>query len=730
MNLLLLNILRNGGGGSPTPTFEWNDIPYATFTPEQTVTYGGTSSGNITSGVIGTNTLIAVDGLWDRLVGNGVSGADEDNAIKVVNADADVRIGNAAGAYATSDKCIKSLNNANYWEFWGKSPTEPLWLRDNDDGGLNWEAIAGDGVTIKGYNLVMENMGWGSVFMNTGDNTKKYKKVYLQAIRNKGLVTEGEGLTYVGSTNKTTYSVFDEFTIKDGVSMDRGSDGAQFNSHKLLTVDGITIANVGRQSPPVGGQENLLQAQNTQGFIMNSVFDSGYRFLVSCGHGLIQFNNYYRWDANTGQEQSIVTEYGASTQWVANSRLPRWYIECDFAPDASTNLFTVHEDKCDIILYNCNLTSNVSGAFTDSRSDTGTHSLLNINSTTGATIPEPAYLSTDLNSPDFGKVIDTYHYGKARGNLTKDSRKRSIPNFDVVSITAPSGITVPEGTSFASLNLPKVVTVLIEESITVHLPITWVQGAYDPDVQDIYTLTGTLDLPDWYIIKNPLSVQTTIDVEVVEPSFNPFLESDIVAGFDPAGAVADLAAGTPFWTNQGSGDNAAQSTATAVPTSVTEASFRSGYGVQFVKASSQGLGYGTGTVTTPFETWIEFRTPASFTGFSTGTLLANGTTPRIDINISGTNNLRLNGTVTGITLAASTTYVIRVVSDGASSTVTVNNGTPVSVSIGASSGSSTPKIGMAYAATSYYDGLIGDIFQFENVKDSTFVSNMWTWFGF
>lgn len=206
--------------------------------------------------------------------------------------------------------------------------------------------------------------------------------------------------------------------------------------------------------------------------------------------------------------------------------------------------------------------------------------------------------------------------------------------------------------------------------------------------------------------------------------FDPFTDITWVAAFDPT----DYDGGAGTWNNQGSGADAVQGSATIFPPKLSSLTTKSTYGLQFVDASGTGLQYDTGTVTEPFETWIELITASSFSGIQR--IYANGTATRL--TISSTGLLYVGGTagVSTVTLSTSTKYVIRILNNGASSSITVNNGTPTAFSITAQNGSSTPKLGHAYSAGSgHWTGTLGAFFQKSTALSGGEVTSMWTWFG-
>lgn len=208
--------------------------------------------------------------------------------------------------------------------------------------------------------------------------------------------------------------------------------------------------------------------------------------------------------------------------------------------------------------------------------------------------------------------------------------------------------------------------------------------------------------------------------------FNPYTDITWVAAFDPT----DYNGGAGTWNNQGTGADAAQGGATIYPSKLSSLSTKSTYGLSFVNASGTGLQYASGTVSEPFETWVEIITASSFGG--TYRIYANGSATRLTINSSGL--LSVSGTSdvsTGITLSASTKYVLRIVNNGASSSVTVNNGTPATFTITAQNGSSSPKLGHAYTSpyTHHWTGTMGAFFQKSTALSGGEVTSMWTWFG-
>lgn len=110
MNLFILNILQSRGNSPTPPTFEWNDMPEAAFTPTTTLTYSG--SGGVNSAAISGHTDIGLDGVWNRMRADGLVGS-EGTPIRFVNIDAATQIGNRLHADWENWICIDSINGSS-----------------------------------------------------------------------------------------------------------------------------------------------------------------------------------------------------------------------------------------------------------------------------------------------------------------------------------------------------------------------------------------------------------------------------------------------------------------------------------------------------------------------------------------------------------------------------------------------------------------------------------------
>lgn len=85
----------------------------------------------------------------------------------------------------------------------------------------------------------------------------------------------------------------------------------------------------------------------------------------------------------------------------------------------------------------------------------------------------------------------------------------------VLYATDPEEMIVSQGTSWPIPGLPTEVDVYLRCSKeTISAYVTWEQGDYDDETPGTYTVSGTLDLPDW--VTNPHNIIASLDITVEE----------------------------------------------------------------------------------------------------------------------------------------------------------------------------------------------------------------------
>jgi hypothetical protein len=383
-----------------------------TFTTPTTITYAGTSTGNILTATMGGQTDALLSGAWDRAVANGIVGTSG-TPRRYSNVDSSTVIGNVAGAFPT-DQCFKSLNSSTWVEIYGKSASEPFVLAGNRNG-VQWNALAA-GAVVKARNVVCKDLSFAGTLINTGNNTLSYALVEISFYRVFGLNTEGEGL-YLGSTDKVNYSMYTQCIVQHIFIYNKGRDGVQFNNHFDLQAENITVLDVGIED--VLDQNQLIQIQNCNGFVRNSIFKNAPSIGNIFANGVVIENCYFKWEAGYMYLGRLATAYSAAP--TANNQ-PIIFRNCIFDPDTNvTDLFDVLEDGCDITLEDCIISTRVSNIFLDERVDKVTYSLSDTGTTWVApsAIKQVTILSTDANNYKYhGLCTSTFHYLRGMGYRT------------------------------------------------------------------------------------------------------------------------------------------------------------------------------------------------------------------------------------------------------------------------------------------------------------------------
>lgn len=205
-------------------------------------------------------------------------------------------------------------------------------------------------------------------------------------------------------------------------------------------------------------------------------------------------------------------------------------------------------------------------------------------------------------------------------------------------------------------------------------------------------------------------------------NFNPFAD---ISTWDTAmdkGTASNLAS-LGFWVNRASVDGNASIGATALPTWDSGKS-----AVRFTRSSSQSFRIqAAGSYLTPYEVWVDFWTPAAFSG--TQGILGLSNSHYITITSGGV--LTISGVSTAQTLTVNTRYRLRVLFNGASSTWRIGAGSDTAISLStASVGTPNWRVGCQFNDTNYFDGWINYLFLNDTGLSAGEITNMWTWFGF
>lgn len=83
---------------------------------------------------------------------------------------------------------------------------------------------------------------------------------------------------------------------------------------------------------------------------------------------------------------------------------------------------------------------------------------------------------------------------------------------NIVSVDSVEGVTALRGTAFSALNLPKVVSVMLDGDLSAYLKVTWAKGTYDENTEGSYTLEGVIGLNEY--LSNTSDLKASVKVTV------------------------------------------------------------------------------------------------------------------------------------------------------------------------------------------------------------------------
>ena len=576
--------------------------------------------------------------------------------------------------------------------------------------GGGWTGKAGGSNLLFSDIILVSTQSPGVQFNGDGD-AGTYGNMRMTFVRVHGDNTDNECF-YFGDTSTTGFGIVTTLTATHLFGTNKGWDGLQNNSTQNSSISNVTIYDVGKSS--VSGQKSLLQMQNIgdNGLLENSIFHTAPKAFQIAGRSMTIRNCTFV-SAEEGFAQSVAQAGYTGGDILSTSGGDIVFENVNFGSSGSrTYAVNLNEPDANYYFVNCTIDANITNLYQDNRSSP-TGGIYEYNTVTGgSTPPTPTFVSTDPLNAYANCITNDYYYNLGQGYRTPaiDFNRPTISGISPTSGTTSTVITIT-GTNFTGAT---------------HVTIGNTDAAsfvVDSDTQVSATVAG--GTTGKVRVITPYGIIKSATTFTFSAPFNPYTDITWVAAFDPT----DYNGGAGTWNNQGTGADAAQGGATIYPSKLSSLSTKSTYGLSFVNASGTGLQYASGTVSEPFETWVEIITASSFGG--TYRIYANGSNTRLTINSSGL--LSVSGTSdvsTGITLSASTRYVLRIVNNGASSSVTVNNGTPATFTITAQNGSSTPKLGHAYSAGSgHWTGTMGAFFQKSTALSGGEVTSMWTWFG-
>ena len=148
-------------------------------------------------------------------------------------------------------------------------------------------------------------------------------------------------------------------------------------------------------------------------------------------------------------------------------------------------------------------------------------------SVTVTATPNRGYVFKGWYRPNGEKVSDKAEYTfKVNGNtaLIAKFEKSSEADVKIKDVQKLDDLTVVKGTTLDALNLPKKVSITLENNETEEVDVTWNKASYKANECGTYVLEGTLTLPEGVV--NPDGLKVVVKVTVENKKYTVAVESD------------------------------------------------------------------------------------------------------------------------------------------------------------------------------------------------------------
>jgi len=148
-------------------------------------------------------------------------------------------------------------------------------------------------------------------------------------------------------------------------------------------------------------------------------------------------------------------------------------------------------------------------------------------SVTVTATPNRGYVFKGWYRPNGEKVSDKAEYTfKVNGNtaLIAKFEKSSEADVKIKDVQKLDDLTVVKGTTLDALNLPKKVSITLENNETEEVDVTWNKASYKANECGTYVLEGTLTLPEGVV--NPDGLKVVVKVTVENKKYTVVVDSD------------------------------------------------------------------------------------------------------------------------------------------------------------------------------------------------------------
>ena len=141
--------------------------------------------------------------------------------------------------------------------------------------------------------------------------------------------------------------------------------------------------------------------------------------------------------------------------------------------------------------------------------------------------PNRGYVFKGWYRPNGDLASDKAEYTfNVNGNtaLIAKFEKSSEADVKITDIQKLDDLTVVKGTTLDALNLPKKVSITLENNETEEVDVTWNKASYKADECGTYVLEGTLTLPEGVV--NPDGLKVVVKVTVKNKTYTIAVDSD------------------------------------------------------------------------------------------------------------------------------------------------------------------------------------------------------------
>lgn len=588
---------------------------------------------------------------------------------------------------------------------------------------LVWE---GRGRNFKAQNCVIkgDNINGFSGYRTKTDNDITVAAYIVELVNCDISEVIGEPF-YFGQVNGPLFNNLSFLNILNCSGYDSGREPLQTSHCIDMDINHFSGFDCGLTDE--SGQNRALQIQDSNGVIRNSVFQSfgttgSVYALFYKSDGVTLFNCFIE------GEDSLFLGDGSAQDWWDNSIIkgnkPTILESCILyikSNDVTTELCQVFNDQGDFVVRNCIISDNKVGVFADGRTDKDTYNLIDGGGNVFLPNTHPAF---NITKNSLKMVTSVFHRNRGIAKRLPDP---NLPTYTTNIITGtptsgqtltatPSGGDAGDGSSIvntlhqwwradngAGLNRRRIASAVND---------TYVLQAADVGKFINEGASGVNE----FMLNGPEKDSAYTDVIAAGP-FNPFTD---IAWFTALDLDAADIATDEFVLNQGSGGNAVKTTAIAIPT--YDGTYN---GLDFDRATAQNLSIPQETKNTDWELWLNFKLT---TLAGNQRLVGYGGSHYVRVTAAG--RIFFGATDTGIDILAATDYLIRFKVQGATSLITINNGTPSAQTLTTNSVSGTGRLGCDSSDGNFADMKAKAMFDKVTELSAGNVTDMWTYYGY